>query len=84
MFEDFHKTTTCGINNEHFSLYSTDHLLQELLEYCFFVRVWYDTSTFAVFKSNSVMIYSKPPLPVTILGKTVSTDDNYFYSHFTK
>ncbi|KAJ8299760.1 hypothetical protein KUTeg_023820 [Tegillarca granosa] len=45
--------------------------LKESSKYSFFVRAWYNNDTFAVFKSDGVVILTKPPKSTRILGSKV-------------
>ncbi|KAL3873929.1 hypothetical protein ACJMK2_037006, partial [Sinanodonta woodiana] len=48
-----------------------DKRLEEGGKYSFFLRVWYDYETFAVFRSPGLTVESKPPQTTNILGKSV-------------
>ncbi|WAR04731.1 hypothetical protein MAR_020100, partial [Mya arenaria] len=52
-------------------------VLQRTFTYSFFVRAWYNDSTFSIFKSSGVTILSKPPQTTIVRGvsvKEVSSD----------
>ncbi|XP_053400998.1 uncharacterized protein LOC128557563 isoform X2 [Mercenaria mercenaria] len=65
-------------------------VLEEHKTYSVFVRVWYNSETYAVFKSVGVTIYHTPPLSVVIKGKSVkevvrgSTRDVDFFTRNTQ
>lgn len=40
--------------------------------YSIFVRVWYDSNTFATFKSSGLTIFHTPPTSIVIKGKSVN------------
>ncbi|XP_053398947.1 uncharacterized protein LOC128556937 [Mercenaria mercenaria] len=46
-------------------------VLEEHKTYSVFVRVWYNSYTFAIFKSVGVTIFHTPPLSIVIKGKNV-------------
>ncbi|XP_053398434.1 uncharacterized protein LOC128556766 [Mercenaria mercenaria] len=46
-------------------------VLEEHKTYSVFVRAWYNSDTFAIFKSVGVTIFHTPPLSIVIKGKTV-------------
>ncbi|KAK3589056.1 hypothetical protein CHS0354_008706 [Potamilus streckersoni] len=45
--------------------------LEEGGRYSFFLRAWYDSQTFAVFRSPGLTVESKPPQTTNLLGKSV-------------
>ena len=51
---------------------STGEVLEEAISFSVFVKVWYDRNTYAVFKSNGVVIETKRPGVLTVLGSSVS------------
>ncbi|XP_061193435.1 uncharacterized protein LOC133201664 [Saccostrea echinata] len=61
-----------GQNN--FIIFSTDkgQFLDERVSYSVFVKAWYDQNTFAIFKSDGVIISTRKPSVMNILGSSVS------------
>lgn len=51
--------------------------LKETVKYSFFVKVWYDENTFAIFKSDGVTIATQRPFVTNILGSAVSNKINF-------
>ena len=51
---------------------SIGEALEESVSYSVFVKVWYDKNTYAVFKSNGVVIETTRPEVLTVLGSSVS------------
>ena len=45
--------------------------MDEAVSFSVFVKAWYDKNTYAVFKSNGVIIDSKRPAVLNILGSSV-------------
>ena len=45
--------------------------MDETVSFSVFVKAWYDKNTYAVFKSNGVIIDSKRPAVLNILGSSV-------------
>nr|XP_034314147.1 uncharacterized protein LOC105348718 isoform X1 [Crassostrea gigas] len=54
-------------------IYQTEQgvFLKETVKYSFFVKVWYDENTFAIFKSDGVTIATQRPFVTSILGSAV-------------
>lgn len=46
-------------------------VLEETVSYSVFVKAWYNKNTYAVFKSNGVIIDTKKPAVQNILGTSV-------------
>ena len=51
---------------------SIGEALEEAVSYSVFVKVWYNRNTYAVFKSNGVVIETTRPEVLTVLGSSVS------------
>ena len=51
---------------------SIGEALEESVSYSVFVKVWYDKNTYALFKSNGVVIETTRPEVLTVLGSSVS------------
>ena len=51
---------------------SIGEALEESVSYSVFVKVWYNRNTYAVFKSNGVVIETTRPEVLTVLGSSVS------------
>ena len=47
--------------------------LKETVKYSFFLKVWYNENTFAIFKSDGVTIATQGPAVTNIRGSSVST-----------
>ena len=47
--------------------------LKETVQYSFFLKVWYDENTFAIFKSDGVTIATQRPAVTNIRGSSVRT-----------
>ncbi|XP_052082956.1 uncharacterized protein LOC127720416 [Mytilus californianus] len=61
----------CGqIDNAIYTL-PRGKLLNEMVSYSFFVRAWYDSNTFADFKSDGVTVMSKPLTTTNFIGAGV-------------
>ena len=43
------------------------------MQYSFFLKVWYDENTFAIFKSDGVTIATQRPDVTNVRGSSVST-----------
>ena len=50
---------------------SGKRVLQEHTSYSVFVRVWYNSESYAIYKSHGVTIFHTPPLSIIINGKAV-------------
>jgi hypothetical protein len=50
---------------------SDNKVLTEQRAYSVFVRAWYSSDTYAIFKSKGVTIFHSPPLSIVIKGRRV-------------
>ncbi|XP_021356985.1 uncharacterized protein LOC110452658 [Mizuhopecten yessoensis] len=70
-----------GQNMQHLFLVTrAKSSLSEGIAYAFFVRVWYASNVYAIYKSNGVTIMTIAPTPTVIRGSAV-TESNHKYSH---
>lgn len=58
-------------SNDVFIVFFKGKILEEHKKYSFFVRVWYDDNTYAIFKSPGVVVYSSPPSITSLNGRAV-------------
>lgn len=57
--------------NAWFLLYSLGFHFYEDIKYSVFVRAWYSDDTYAIFKSDGVVIVTKRPSVTNVLGSSV-------------
>lgn len=57
--------------------YVTGVYLKETVKYSFFLKVWYNENTFAIFKSDGVTIATQRPSVTNKLGSAVSQLDKF-------
>ncbi|XP_056015772.1 uncharacterized protein LOC125675332 [Ostrea edulis] len=61
-----------GQNNFIISTTIPGQYLEEEVSYSVFVKAWYNKNTYAVFKSNGVIIATKKPATLNILGSSIT------------
>ncbi|XP_062606252.1 uncharacterized protein LOC134268062, partial [Saccostrea cucullata] len=74
IFDPQHERVWHDAGQNNFIIFTTEQgqYLEEGVSYSVFVKAWYNQNTYAVFKSNGVVIATKKPTVVNILGSSVT------------
>ncbi|XP_078321865.1 uncharacterized protein LOC111103999 isoform X3 [Crassostrea virginica] len=74
IFDPQHDRVWHDAGQQTFVVYTTKQgeVLEEAISFSVFVKVWYDRNTYAVFKSNGVVIETKRPEVLTVLGSSIT------------
>ena len=54
------------------TLFVDKRKLSNLQKYSFFVRVWYASDHFVVYKSSGITVFNKPPVATNLRGLAVN------------
>ncbi|XP_060084880.1 uncharacterized protein LOC132564227 [Ylistrum balloti] len=69
-----------GQNMQQLFLVPRGSFLSEGISYAFFIRVWYASNIYAIYKSSGVTIMTTPPTPTNLRGSAV-TESNHKHNH---
>ena len=55
--------------------FSDQQLLENTIKYSLFVRIWYTSNIYAVFKTDGIVVMTQTPAVATVRGTAVSTSN---------